>query len=87
MRKRRLVLERCEVSTFAPLGFRVYGEIWVVPKIRGPLFRGPHNKDYSILGSILGSPYFGKLPYEVGLQPNIKFHPSISKDRTLMPPF
>ena len=21
-------------------------------------------KDYSILGSILGSPYFGKLPYE-----------------------
>ena len=26
-------------------------------------FRGPKNKDYSILGSILGSPYFGKLPY------------------------
>ena len=26
-------------------------------------FRGPHNKDYSILGSILGSPFFGKLPY------------------------
>ena len=23
---------------------------------------GPHNKDYSILGFILGSPYFGKLP-------------------------
>ena len=22
----------------------------------------PHNKDYSILGSMLGSPYFGKLP-------------------------
>ena len=33
------------------------------PKIRGALFGGPHNKDYSILGSILGSPYFGKLPY------------------------
>ena len=30
---------------------------------RGTLFGGPHNKDYSILGSILGSPYFGKLPY------------------------
>ena len=29
----------------------------------GYLFEGPHNKDYSILGSILGSPYFGKLPY------------------------
>ena len=26
-------------------------------------FRGPNNKDYNILGSILGSPYFGKLPY------------------------
>ena len=24
------------------------------------LFGGPHNKDYSILGSILGFPYFGK---------------------------
>ena len=23
---------------------------------------GPNNKDYSILGSILGSPYFEKLP-------------------------
>ena len=22
-----------------------------------------HNKDYSILGSILGSPYLGKVPY------------------------
>ena len=25
----------------------------------------PHNKDYSILGSILGFPYFGKLPFRV----------------------
>ena len=31
----------------------------------GTLFGDPHNKDYSILGSILGSPYFGKLPYEL----------------------
>ena len=37
--------------------------IWVFPKIRGTLFGGPHNKDYSILGSILGFTYFGKLPY------------------------
>ena len=29
----------------------------------GYLIGGPHNKDYSILGSTLGSPYFGKLPY------------------------
>ena len=28
------------------------------PIIRGALFGGPHNKDYSILGPILGSPYF-----------------------------
>ena len=32
------------------------------PKLRGSL-RGPHNKDYSILWSILRSPYFGKLPF------------------------
>ena len=37
------------------LGFRV-------SQIRGTSLRGPNNKDYSFLGSILGSPYFGKLP-------------------------
>ena len=32
------------------------------PKFRVP-FGSPYNKDYSIFGgSILGSPYFGKLP-------------------------
>ena len=31
----------------------------------GYLFGGPHNKDCSILESILGSPYFEKLPYEL----------------------
>ena len=29
---------------------------WGFPKIRGTLFRGPHNKDYSILESIFGDP-------------------------------
>ena len=42
--------------------------IWGFPKIRGTIWGGPHNKDYSILGAILGStlgsPYFGKLPYK-----------------------
>ena len=38
-------------------------QIWGFPKIRGTLFGGPYNKDYSVLGSILGSPYLGKLPY------------------------
>ena len=31
--------------------------------MRGTFLGGPHNKDYRILGSILGSPYVGKLPY------------------------
>ena len=35
------------------------------PKL-GVLFGGPHNKDYSILGSRLGSAYFGKLPNDQG---------------------
>ena len=34
---------------------------WGFPKIGGTCFGGPHNKDYSILGSLLGSRYFGKL--------------------------
>ena len=32
------------------------------PKIRGSFLGGPYKKDYSILGSRLGSPYFGRLP-------------------------
>ena len=35
------------------------------PKL-GVLFEGSYNKDYSMLGSILGSPCFGKLPYTAG---------------------
>ena len=33
-----------------------------VPKIRGTFSGCPHNKDYNILESILGSPYLGKQP-------------------------
>ena len=36
--------------------------MWRFPKIRGTFLGGPFNKGYRILGSILGSPYFGKLP-------------------------
>ena len=36
--------------------------LWVSQKW-GYHFRGPHNKDYNIVGSILGSPYFEKLPF------------------------
>ena len=33
------------------------------PNLGVPFFGGPHIRDPSILGSILGFPYFGKLPY------------------------
>ena len=36
-----------------------------VSPIWGYHFEGPNNKDLSILGSMLGSPYFGKLPNAV----------------------
>ena len=38
------------------LGFRV-------PQIRGIFLGGPYHRDYGILGSMLGSPYFAKLPH------------------------
>ena len=39
--------------------------MWEFPKIMGTLFGGPQNKEYHILGSILGSHYVGKLPCRV----------------------
>ena len=42
--------------------------IWGFPRIRGTFFGGPYNKDYSRLGSIFGSPHFGKLPYECWIE-------------------
>ena len=41
-------------------GLRVW--VWGFPKLGVP-FWGPNNKEYSILGSVLGSPKFGKLLY------------------------
>ena len=49
-----------------------------VSQIWGYHFRGPHNKDYSILGSILGSPYIGKLPYSESRGPDVGSDPSPS---------
>ena len=34
-----------------------------VSQNKGYLFGGPHDRDQSILGSILKSPHFWKLPY------------------------
>ena len=38
------------------------------PKNRGTIFGGPNNQDYNILGSILGSSYFGKLSSKAALK-------------------
>ena len=35
---------------------------WRFPKVKGTFLGGPHDKDYRVLMSILGSPYLGKLP-------------------------
>ena len=48
------------------IGFRDKGLGF--PKARGTLFGCPHNKAYSILVSLLGSPYFGKLPHTGSLK-------------------
>ena len=48
------LLSFCRTGRFRYLG---------VSQNLGYQFRGPHIKDYSILGSILGSPYLGKLPF------------------------
>ena len=38
---------------------------WGVSAKKRVPFWGPYNKDCSIVGSILGFAYFGKLPYEL----------------------
>ena len=35
------------------------------PETRGTFLRGPYAKDHNMLGTTLGSPYFGKLPCRV----------------------
>ena len=45
-----LKLRGSETLSFSVMGF---------PKVRGTFLGGAHNKDYSILGSILGYPNLG----------------------------
>ena len=47
------IMDKRMDTTIQGLGF---------PKIKGTLYGGPYNKDYSILVSILGSSSLGKLP-------------------------
>ena len=49
-------------STLKPSGLRPQYPKMGVDQNEGYFFGGPNNKDYNILGSILGSLYFGKLP-------------------------
>ena len=42
----------------------------------GYLSGGLHNKDYSVLGSKLGFPYIGKVPYPVARMPAFNVVPS-----------
>ena len=39
----------------------------------GFFFGGEHSKDYSISGSILGSPYLFRTAIEIGARPNVLF--------------
>ena len=43
------------------------GCIWGFPMIKGTSLGGSHNKDYSILGSILGPPILGNYHIAIGL--------------------
>ena len=47
--------------------------MWEFPKIRGTFFGGPYNKDYSILGSILGFAGFDVLCLGVFTQGGVGF--------------
>ena len=55
--------QRASTPRRAKAGAGVVGVTWGFPKIRGTFFGGPYNTDYSISGSIWGSPYFGKLAH------------------------
>ena len=51
------------VSRLAAMPFQALGGYMEVSQNYGYLVKGPNHKDYSIFGSILGSPHFGKQPY------------------------
>ena len=46
------------------VNFTMSGEVYGSFPELGVPFWGPHNTNTNILGSIFGSPYFGKLPYD-----------------------
>ena len=52
-----------EVVCYVVLILPTKTTVWWIPKKSGYLFGGPYNTGYSIWGSILGYPYFGKPPH------------------------
>ena len=69
------------------MGFHISSQLtpttrrWEVPNIRGTIFGGPHNEDYSVLGSILGSPLFAGLTASALVRetsPTPSFFPAVS---------
>ena len=55
-----MALQLSLLEVVLPGGVQIYHmSTWGFPKIRGTLFGVPYNGDYSILGSILGSPILG----------------------------
>ena len=52
----------CALVILGSAAILVLRVISVFPKIRGTFLGGPWNQDHSILGSILGHPYSGKIP-------------------------
>ena len=58
------------------------------PKLGVPFLGGHHNEGYSIVGSILGSPYLGKLPLRLQIpQPVLKCgtQPSMAQSSKSLP--
>ena len=58
----------------------------VVSQNEGYQFGGPNSKDYSILGSILGSPHFGKPPNHASSLPAaLVWNPAVLSQHVLDP--
>ena len=58
-------LQRPQVLRIPQDHFAKLPYVWGSPRNRATFLGGPHKKDYSIWGSILGSPYLGN--YHMGL--------------------
>ena len=58
------LLQVCRVQDLSVKATFLKKCIWEFPKVRGTILEVPIIRTINILGSILGSPYFGKLLYD-----------------------